>query len=236
MKYQLTLCAILLSGFAAASQQCESDSVMATYQIKDSANNSKPIHKHFVLLRNKNTAVHINNKKVATKWTKIGNSHLKKTSYFVDDKRAIEYEATTSNTNSQWQYHAQLLPSTFQNQASLVSVNHDGCNTLEHYQRTTQSGTIDIWWYPQKSLLKSMHSQTAKQNIHWQLNEIVYDKRIIEQQFTQLSQFQSTDFADIGDNESDPFFRKMIRLGFIEHGASGFYDSDGNNLSSSHQH
>lgn len=236
MKYQLTLCVILLSGFASANQQCQSEHVKATYQITDSANHSKSSHKQFVLLRNKNNTLHINNQKVATKWTKIGETHLKKAAYFIDDKRAIEYEATTSNTTSQWHYHSQLLPLSFQSQANLIEVNEDGCNTLEHYQRTTQSGTIDIWWYPHKNLLKSMVSKMANQSIHWQLNEVVYDKSIIEQQFTQLSHFQSTDFADIGDNESDPFFRKMIRLGFIEHGASGFYDSDGNNLSSTHQH
>lgn len=50
------------------------------------------------------------------------------------------------------------------------------------------------------------------------------------------SQWQSTDFADVGDNESDPFLRRMISLGFVEHGASGFYHADGSPLPGADHH
>jgi len=46
--------------------------------------------------------------------------------------------------------------------------------------------------------------------------------------FTVLTQnYQDIDFADVGDSESDPFIAKMINQGFIEHGSSGFYSSEG---------
>jgi hypothetical protein len=79
-------------------------------------------------------------------------------------------------------------------------------------------------------------TESADKAVNWQLAEVTYDNKMIQQQLDTFSAYQSTDFADIGDNESDPFFRKMINLGFIEHSASGFYDSEGNSLSSAHQH
>ncbi|ABI40434.1 hypothetical protein Shewmr4_3368 [Shewanella sp. MR-4] len=46
--------------------------------------------------------------------------------------------------------------------------------------------------------------------------------------FAALTQnYQDIDFADVGDSESDPFIAKMINQGFIEHGSSGFYNSEG---------
>ena len=43
-----------------------------------------------------------------------------------------------------------------------------------------------------------------------------------------LNSYGTTDYTNIGDNESDPFLISMINLGFIEDHAHGFYDSKGN--------
>ena len=55
-------------------------------------------------------------------------------------------------------------------------------------------------------------------------------------QFAEWYNYQTTDYAYIGDNENDPFLAKMINQGFVEHGASGFYDAQGNQLQGSHKH
>ncbi|MFT6897794.1 MAG: hypothetical protein ACJA13_002205 [Paraglaciecola sp.] len=47
---------------------------------------------------------------------------------------------------------------------------------------------------------------------------------------------KAPDVSDIGDDHSDPFLIKMVTLGFIEHGASGFYDDKGNALEGAHHH
>lgn len=55
--------------------------------------------------------------------------------------------------------------------------------------------------------------------------------------FLTLTQgYQDLDFADVGDSESDPFIAKMINQGFIEHGSSGFYDSQGHAIESQGHH
>ena len=243
MKTLLLLTAITFPLFASASDTCQSTAFMATYNIEqtthDAASNKQ---NQLVLLRAQNSVFHINNQQVATQWTTLPHNHMKKTSYFIDDKRAIEYEATKTISNQAWQYHAQLLHPLFQKQSTLIETTGQDCDKLEHYQQQKNTKTVDIWWFPAKKLVQristtlSDKTESADKAVNWQLAEVTYDNKMIQQQLDTFSAYQSTDFADIGDNESDPFFRKMINLGFIEHSASGFYDSEGNSLSSAHQH
>ena len=62
------------------------------------------------------------------------------------------------------------------------------------------------------------------------------DNKIIDAFFNKNLDYQTTDYADIGDSESDPFLRKMINLGFVEHGSSGMYDAQGNDIGGEHHH
>ncbi|WP_137221492.1 hypothetical protein [Shewanella sp. MEBiC00475] len=243
MKTLLLLTAITFPLFASASDTCQSTALMATYNIEQTTNDVAPNKQNqLVLLRAQNSVFHISNQDVATQWTTLPHNHMKKTSYFIDDKRAIEYEATKTISKQAWQYHAQLLHPLFQQQSTLIETTGQGCDKLEHYQQQTNTKTVDIWWFPAKKLVQSISTvlsdkgESADKAINWQLTEVTYDNKMIQQQLDTFSAYQSTDFADIGDNESDPFFRKMINLGFIEHSASGFYDSEGNSLSSAHQH
>jgi len=64
----------------------------------------------------------------------------------------------------------------------------------------------------------------------WEAREIVTDPQKVRQVFDRRTAYKTTDFIDIGDNESAPFLRKMIYLGFVSYGASGFYDADGHAL------
>ncbi|MBX2880378.1 MAG: hypothetical protein KTR32_10625 [Granulosicoccus sp.] len=54
---------------------------------------------------------------------------------------------------------------------------------------------------------------------------------LVDRKFKEWDKHFTMDFADIGDNESDPFLKTMITFGFISHGASGFYDSSGQQIS-----
>jgi hypothetical protein len=237
MKKLLLITAITFPMLATANDDCQSTTIMATYNIEEATKATESSNKNeLILLRTGNSAFHIRNKTMATQWTKLAKNNMKKTSYFIDDKRAIEYEATSSNSNQAWNYHAQLLHPQFKAQSTLIESTGVGCEQVDHYQQKTKIKTVDIWWLPEQKLIKRMTSVLTDKTIRWQLTEITHNEEDVQQQLNTLYSYQTTDFADIGDNESDPFFRKMINLGFIEHSASGFYDSKGNALSSSHQH
>ena len=63
-----------------------------------------------------------------------------------------------------------------------------------------------------------------------------HNQQKVQVEFAKWDNYQTTDYADIGDNESDPFLAKMINLGFVEHGASGFYHADGSPIEQLHAH
>ncbi len=87
-----------------------------------------------------------------------------------------------------------------------------------------------VLWLDQVKLPARM----ADAGVVWQLVSLQRVSR--EETFELWTQWQSTDFADVGDNESDPFLRRMISLGFVEHGASGFYRADGSPLQGADHH
>jgi len=232
MKY-LLLVTTMITFFTFADDACDSSIVKASYSIKSSSKTGALIKQNqLILLRHHNSIFHINDNKMATQWTKQANNRIKKTSYFIDDKRAIEYEPNQVTSGQSWDYHAQLLHPQFQTQSKLIETTGKGCDKIEHYQQKTATKTVDIWWYPQRKLVKQINSVFVNKIVTWQLEEMVDNHEIVQQKIDTLLAYQATDFADIGDNETDPFFRKMIHLGFIDHGASGFYDSEGNSLSS----
>lgn len=70
----------------------------------------------------------------------------------------------------------------------------------------------------------------------WRRTEVVTDPEAVMTAFEDRSRYASTDYADIGDNESDPFLLRMVNLGFVEHGGSGFYDADGHDMGGRHNH
>lgn len=232
MKY-LLLVTTLITFFTFADDACHPSIIKATYSIEDVSKTTNSSKKNqLILLRHNNNAFHITDNKMATQWTKLANNRIKKTSYFIDDKRAIEYEPSQVTSGQSWDYHAQLLHPQFQTQSKLVETTGKDCEEIEHYQQSTATKTVDIWWYPQRKLVKQIKSVFVNKIVTWKLEEMVDNHEIVQQKVDTLLAYQATDFADIGDNETDPFFRKMIHLGFIDHGASGFYDSEGNSLSS----
>ncbi len=91
-------------------------------------------------------------------------------------------------------------------------------------------------WDVEQSLLLEYSWQQDNKKEMWTLTEVNHDAKEVDRFFAQRSQYQTTDFADIGDDHSDPFLTKMVTLGFIEKGASGFYDDKGNALAGGHHH
>ena len=69
----------------------------------------------------------------------------------------------------------------------------------------------------------------------WTLQDVNYNADT-NTFFAKRESYQSTDYADIGDDHTDPFLTKMVNQGFIEAGASGYYDQHGQAIGSSHTH
>ena len=111
-----------------------------------------------------------------------------------------------------------------------------GCETLQHYTLKQDGTRLRLKWLPEQQLISEFKIKTGGTRTSWKLLEIRKNTQAVAQKFIQLGNYSTTDYTDIGDNESDPFLMKMINLGFVEHGASGFYDSSGRNLRLGHRH
>ncbi|MGS0673510.1 hypothetical protein [Shewanella sp. 125m-1] len=111
------------------------------------------------------------------------------------------------------------------------------CQAVAHYEGLLAGNTLNLVWMTKLMLPVTMTVQQKGKQFSYQLTEI---EPFSSDAFAALiSNYNDMDFADVGDNESDPFIAKMIHQGFIQHGSSGFYDSQGNQLSSGesgHQH
>jgi len=178
-------------------------------------------------------------------WFKQKDGAVQKTAHFDHFKRSIEYQSKRIS-DERWQQLNQFINDQQRQSLTLINTKQVGCWQQETYQWQDKEKQLtgELLWNSDLKLVTLLTiSQGAIQGTHqtmrksiWQLNNIEQDKKIIAQAFSQRANYQSTDFADIGDNESDPFLLKMINLGFIDHGASGFYNSDGQAISAGHHH
>lgn len=103
-------------------------------------------------------------------------------------------------------------------------------------RRALNGGQIEIEWMPTRKLMSRYEYKDDKGAIKWELKSRIDDGNGAKSAVTRRLSYQDTDYADIGDNESDPFFQRMINLGFIEHEASGFYAAEGHIVSGGHDH
>ncbi len=62
--------------------------------------------------------------------------------------------------------------------------------------------------------MKFFELKSASLTRQWSLTNYQGTVEQIAALFTQYSRYQSTDYADVGDNESTPFLAAMINQGF----------------------
>jgi len=173
----------------------------------------------------------------STTWFKLSNDLVQKTAHFDHFQRSIEYQAK-SMSDDRWQQIRQLIPNSKRQSLRLSGSKFESCYQQELYQWENEASNLHgklLWNADLQLIIELTITQRGRQN-HWKLEEIVQDAKVIALAFAKREKYQTTDFADIGDNESDPFLIKMINLGFIKHGSSGIYNTEGENMAIEHNH
>lgn len=240
MKYLFTLAFsftnALLASFAFATDNAENCSsaigkpLMAEYSITTKTDHGTAV-KHLQLWRQGDqVAIHYPKNNVTELWgiTSTGKLHLVK--MFEQHKRGIEYQPNEIKGAQDWSAKQQLISNRAIASMELQKTTGAGCELTQHYSKTTPSGNYHLQWLANRTLIQSYKRVREHSSVHWKLLHKHSNKELIAAKFARLQNFNTTDYADIGDNESDPFLRNMIHLGFVEHGANGFYDSEGNSL------
>lgn len=224
----------LLSGpLFAQNSQCTSnpDYLRAEYKITQSVAAKQP--KQMVLWRAGDQVAH-QFTKITELWQHVRNEQIRPIRYFEEAKRGIEYQPAELKKKQDWASKYQLMSNEFLQQMELVAERGEGCDKVQIRAFKKADYQVQVEWYPALKLVKSARLKNQQNTTQIELVKTETNLQAIKQQFAAWDRYQTTDYADIGDNETDPFLRKMINLGFIEHGATGFYHEDGHALGGGH--
>ncbi|GIU04334.1 hypothetical protein TUM4261_04050 [Shewanella sp. c952] len=227
---------------AAYATQCQSvettidaSHLSARYAVSNSHGDSREV----TLIRNKQQVIYQHNPQSFELWDSRG-EYVR---YFPNERRSVSYrkgDLLSLNMHFNFEQLNHLIsPATIEGLQQTAFSNTDMSDTCITQQYTgEQSGQkLVVSWIDKLDLPRSFVVSNANGSMQYQLLELT---AFPSNEFSALiSGYQDIDFADVGDNESDPFIAKMIHQGFIQHGSSGFYDSEGNKLSggeSGHKH
>lgn len=105
------------------------------------------------------------------------------------------------------------------------------CPAVRHYSGEINGSHYEVYWHPELKLPLLLAINNGKQQRRWQASALI-SEAAVTQRFGQWQAYQPTDFADIGDMETDPFLAKLITQGFVEHAHPTAYNSDGTVISS----
>ena len=234
MKYAIITALLLCSQHSFAQCELNKSSLRAEYQLNVYKNAQLSQQSNIILWRQGDTVAHqYPQTNITESWYLLKNQRIKATRFFDHYQRAIEYQAgeqVQGKSEQDWSYRYQLLSDSLLATLTLQSESGEGCQRQQVFSKQTDQGRIEVIWLAEVQLLTSFSWTKGEVREQWHLTRQTYDVSTVNDFFANLANYQSTDYADIGDDHHDPFLSKMLTLGFVEQGASGYYDADGKSL------
>lgn len=173
-------------------------------------------------------------------WQKEMKNQISLTRIFHRQKRSITYEPSDltllgKEVNS-WQKKQNLLsPQLLEKGAKKTILKSENNCLLEKHKGTIHTDEIELIWNPQlKIVIKaSIQNKISHRKMQYDLTGLsTYQKQV--NFFKKVLSYDQMDYADIGDNEADPFIKSMINLGFVEHQETNIINEKGEQIHTSH--
>ena len=210
---------------SAIAKECEvsADVISAYYQLDTQTTHHElkqpPVQQLFELHRNNNQILQRNVSKGINDIWSLHANRLSLSRAFDKYQHIIDYQPNELRYQPQWQEVFQLVAIPALNQMQLVEQKGSGCLLEEHYllKGNTLKGqyhSFQLVWLPNLRLVKSLKLQSAQLTRQWQLTKYQHNDDKMSALFKQYETYQTTDYADVGDNEGIPFLAKMINQGF----------------------
>ncbi|MCM2680660.1 hypothetical protein [Echinimonas agarilytica] len=249
--FKATIAALIVTSPSALSEptadtnHCATDSALvhATYALSSQAQH-KPVHHQTLELRRQGDEVAQSYPKqeITEIWNLLKDGRTRPTRYFEHYKRGIEYypEEIKSNKNKDlWETKYQFITNAQRSDMELVKSTGQGCKRTETYRQEKAGVVYELQWLPKLKLVKryreiSTVQAASQRSFEMNLKSLHTDELPIKQFFEDHAAYAMTDYADVGDNESDPFLMQMVNLGFIKGGHSGYYNTDGAHIEGGH--
>lgn len=160
-------------------------------------------------------------------WNLVSNGQIRPVRLFDEFKRGIEYQPMEVNEgkgDKNWSAKFQLVGQNLLTKLKINKTEKEGCFTRSERVGVENNNKINLVWLEHIKLPRELTVEYGKTIEHWQLINIEKDQHSVEKAFKQRENYLLTDYADIGDNESDPFLLKMVNVGFAS--AKGPVDAD----------
>ncbi len=213
------LCAALLAVAAASAsaQTCDvPQAVEAAYTVTeydaDGQAKSYPLN---VIRSGSKVVYQYPASQMADVWTLEQRGQLSLARYFDAHRRGIEYYAgdlrsLQEHKSNQWQKLAHVVDVSA---LSPHSRSGSGCKASELYR----GNGYEVAYLTAYRLPERINFYlNGKRTVAYRLNKIgAYPD--FDNMMAAYQTYPTLDFADIGDSEADPFVRRMINMGFIEH-------------------
>ena len=223
----------LLSVNSFAEPACQPvDTLSAHYQVTTNNSKAEKPSKVVVLRQGNQVAYRYESAAITELWEHTSNNRVRLVRYFDQYKRGVEYQPNEVKHHQNWSIKTSLISQSLLNSTTNTTHDSQDCDTITQHQGQHNKQLFSVKWHPRYQLPTDFTVSDDQGHLisQWTLLDIKTDKNDINTALSQFDQYQTTDYTDIGDSESDPFLRKMIHLGFIDHGHSGVYDAAGNSL------
>lgn len=236
-----TVFAVGSSHVFALSEDCTLDAnlLQAHYSITHKSGEQR-LEEHMVLTRQDGLVAHTDEKaKITDVWFQHKNQRIALTRFFDEHERGIEYEPFDLNQQQgavDWGNKYQLVSNKTLAELDVIKTEGDGCEKIQTFAGEIDGIKLSIEWMPELRLVESIRATKGDKSKLVAKSSLTTNMDEVSEFFSHRDTFMTTDYTDIGDNESDPFLMKMVNLGFVEHGAEGFYDADGNKMGGGHGH
>lgn len=240
--YVLLLSGVYFPSVAETNSDCRNPVVIAEYEVAHYQAHGDVKKTQVTLVRNHHQVAYRYHATAVTElWEQTSTGQLRLVRNFDQHQRGIEYQPAEIRGAHDWAAKRHLIsPELFSatqvGKQGAITESGEDCTLLQTFKGKAGASAFDIVWQTSIELPKvfSLSDRDGHLKSRWTLKRIEHDVTQVDAVLAELSHYQTTDFADIGDNESDPFLMQMINLGFVEHGHSGHYDANGHSMGSAH--
>lgn len=202
---------------ATLSDPCQAKPLKANYEVSTFVKGRKVASYPFTFYRDATHALYVYpDEGLADLWSLTQNNQLELSRNFSTAKRAIEYtSADLRNVRNRERWDKLFGVIDLQD---AIPVSHQdgeqnsGCKSIATYKDAHKN----IRYYNRLKLPASMTFIDGDKRQTYTLKAWAYSHEL-QQKLKMYRRYDAMDFADIGDNEADPFVSKMITMGFIEH-------------------
>ncbi|TQV89050.1 hypothetical protein [Aliikangiella coralliicola] len=159
-------------------------------------------------------------------WNLVSNGQMRPVRYFDEYQHGIEYQPMEMNSDRDWSAKNNIVSNSFRDKLVKGRAFGFGCDKVVRYkqdkvkQTETESKKAKyqaaLEWLSSYQLPKKIKTSANNIVVTWEAKKIITDSTLIKKAFTLREKYQTIDYADVGDSESDPMVSKMLNHKFMK--------------------